>query len=165
MMDLDFVQSLIKALDESGLDSIEIERGGTRIRLAKTPSADAGVASAVQAGSVPSAGPVSPSGARAAANSLQHEGHVSASETARERSGLAEIKSPMVGTFYRAPAPDAPAYVDLGATVTPGETLCIIEAMKLMNELECEVSGVIREICVDNGEPVEFGQVLFRVSP
>ena len=165
MMDLDFIQTLIKSLDESGLDSIEIERGGTRIRLAKTPSADAGAAVAVQAGSAPSAGPMGPSGAPAAARSAAHEGHVPASETASAGSGLLEIKSPMVGTFFRSPAPDAPAYVDLGSTVTSGETLCIIEAMKLMNELECEVSGVIREICVDNGEPVEFGQVLFRVSP
>jgi len=162
-MDLDYVQSLIKALDESGLDSIEIERGGTRIRLAKTPSADAAFA-AVQAGSAPSAGPMAPSGLLAAAPTAVHEGHVPASETTSAESGLLEINSPMVGTFYRSPAPDAPAYVELGATVTPGETLCIIEAMKLMNELECEISGVIREICVENGEPVEFGQVLFRVS-
>ena len=70
-----------------------------------------------------------------------------------------------MGTFYRAPAPDAPSYVELGGTVSPGDTLCIIEAMKLMNELECEVSGVIREICVESAEPVEYGQVLFRLSP
>jgi acetyl-CoA carboxylase biotin carboxyl carrier protein len=165
MMDLDFVQSLIKALDESGLDSIEIERGGTRIRLARTPSTDAGAALAAQAGSAPPTGPLGPSGAPAAAHSAEHERQVPASGTASAGSGLLEIKSPMVGTFYRSPAPDAPAYVDLGAAVTPGETLCIIEAMKLMNELECEVSGVIREICVKNGEPVEFGQILFRVSP
>ena len=166
MMDLDFIESLIKALDESGLDSLEIERGGTCIRLAKTPSADAGAAfAAQQAGSAPSAGPMGLSGVPATAHSAAQEGHVTASETASAGSGLLEIKSPMVGTFYRSPAPDAPAYVDLGATVRPGETLCIIEAMKLMNELECEVSGVIREICVDSGEPVEFGQVLFRVSP
>ena len=165
MMDLDFVKSLIKALDESGLDVIEIERGGTRIRLAKTPSADAGAVLAVQAGPVPSAGLVGPVGALTAAQTPAHEGHVPHSENASTTSGLLEVKSPMVGTFYRAPAPDAPVYVDLGTTVSPGETLCIIEAMKLMNELECEVSGVIREICVDNGEPVEFGQVLFRVSP
>ena len=166
MMDLDFVKSLIKALDESGLDVIEIERGGTRIRLARAPSADPGDALAVQqAGSALWAGPMVPSGVPAAAHSAAHEGHVPASETASLGSGLLEIRSPMVGTFFRSPAPDAPAYVDLGGTVSPGETLCIIEAMKLMNELECEVSGVIREICVDNGEPVEFGQVLFRVSP
>ena len=166
MMDLDFVQSLIKALDESGLDVIEIERGGTRIRLAKTPSADAGGALVVQqAGSAASAGPMGRSGVPATAHPAAHEGQVPASEAASAGSPLLEIKSPMVGTFFRSPAPDAPAYVDLGGTVSPGETLCIIEAMKLMNELECEVSGVIREICVDNGEPVEFGQVLFRVSP
>jgi acetyl-CoA carboxylase biotin carboxyl carrier protein len=70
----------------------------------------------------------------------------------------------MVGTFYYAPAPDAPPYVAVGTRVTPGDTLCIIEAMKLMNELESEVSGVIQEICVENADPVEFGQVLFRVS-
>jgi acetyl-CoA carboxylase biotin carboxyl carrier protein len=169
MMDLDYVQSLIKALDESGLDSIEIERGGTRIRLARTPSGVAGAALAVQAGSAPSfAAPgaaTDASGAPAAAPPASPAGHVPAPETDSAGSGLLEINSPMVGTFYRSPAPDAPSYVDLGATVTPGETLCIIEAMKLMNELECEISGVIREICVENGEPVEFGQVLFRVSP
>jgi acetyl-CoA carboxylase biotin carboxyl carrier protein len=70
----------------------------------------------------------------------------------------------MVGTFFRAPAPEAPAYVEVGSRVGVGDSLCIIEAMKLMNELECEVSGVIQEICVQNAEPVEYGQVLFRVS-
>ncbi|RMH23347.1 MAG: acetyl-CoA carboxylase biotin carboxyl carrier protein, partial [Gemmatimonadetes bacterium] len=78
---------------------------------------------------------------------------------------LIDITSPMVGTFYRAPAPDAPPYVEVGSTVKPGDTLCILEAMKLMNELECEVSGTIAEICVENAAPVEYGQVLFRVSP
>ena len=70
----------------------------------------------------------------------------------------------MVGTFYRAPAPDAPAYVEVGGRVSPGDTLCIIEAMKLMNELECEVSGTVREICVENAQPVEFGQVLYVID-
>ncbi len=158
-MDLDFVQSLIKDLDESGLDSIEIERGGTRIRIARTASADAGAADAAPVGlprSIPMASPTVPAPTQ--------EGGLSSSETASADSGLIEITSPMVGTFYRSPAPDAPSYVELGATVSPGDTLCIIEAMKLMNELECEVSGVIREICVESAEPVEFGQVLFRVS-
>jgi acetyl-CoA carboxylase biotin carboxyl carrier protein len=71
----------------------------------------------------------------------------------------------MVGTFYRAPAPDAPSYVEVGDRVSKGQTLCILEAMKLMNELESEVSGVVREIVVDNAEPVEYGQVLFRIDP
>jgi len=86
-------------------------------------------------------------------------------EAAPPASDLFEIKSPMVGTFYRAPAPDAPSYAEVGRRVSPGDTLCIIEAMKLMNELESEVSGVIQEVCVENAEPVEFGQVLFRLSP
>ena len=71
----------------------------------------------------------------------------------------------MVGTFYSAPAPDAPPYVEVGDTVRKGQTLCILEAMKLMNELEAEIGGTIREICVGNGEPVEYGQVLFRIEP
>ncbi len=164
-MDLEFVQSLIKALDESELDSIEIERGGTRIRLAKTASADAGAASAAPVAPSASSVPIGSSAAPAAAPAAALEGRSPPAETAPGDSGLLEITSPMVGTFYRAPAPDAPSYVELGATVSPGDTLCIIEAMKLMNELECEVAGVIREICVESAEPVEFGQVLFRVSP
>ncbi len=80
-------------------------------------------------------------------------------------SALREIKSPMVGTYYKAPEPGADAYVKVGARVTAGQTVCIIEAMKIMNEIEAELSGVVREICVEDGQPVEFGQVLFRVDP
>jgi acetyl-CoA carboxylase biotin carboxyl carrier protein len=78
---------------------------------------------------------------------------------------LVEITSPMVGTFYRAPAPEAPPYVEVGSRVVKGQTLCILEAMKLMNELESEVQGVVTEVCVENSEPVEYGQVLFRIEP
>jgi acetyl-CoA carboxylase biotin carboxyl carrier protein len=80
------------------------------------------------------------------------------------RENLVEVTSPMVGTFYRAPAPDAPPYTEVGNRVSKGDVLCIIEAMKLMNELESEISGVIAEICVENAEPVEYGQALFRVE-
>lgn len=165
MIDLDFLQSLIKAIDESSLDNIEIERGGTRIRLAKTPSQGAGVAVPVAhlAPSAPPAlQPMAPPAVAAAAPVVEAEDPTSA---AGGDADLIEIKSPMVGTFYRSPAPDASAYVSVGATVGPGDTLCIIEAMKLMNELECEVSGVIREICVESADPVEYGQVLFRLAP
>jgi acetyl-CoA carboxylase biotin carboxyl carrier protein len=78
---------------------------------------------------------------------------------------LKEIRSPMVGTFYKAPEPGAEAYVKVGNRVTPGQTVCIIEAMKIMNEIEAELAGVVREISVEDGQPVEFGQVLFRVDP
>ena len=78
---------------------------------------------------------------------------------------LKEIKSPMVGTFYAAPEPGAEPYVKVGSRVSPGQTVCIIEAMKIMNEIEAEITGVIREVCVEDAQPVEFGQVLFRVDP
>jgi acetyl-CoA carboxylase biotin carboxyl carrier protein len=78
---------------------------------------------------------------------------------------LKEIKSPMVGTFYKAPEPGAEAYVKVGGRVTAGQTVCIIEAMKIMNEIEAEVSGVVREVCVEDASPVEFGQVLYKVDP
>jgi acetyl-CoA carboxylase biotin carboxyl carrier protein len=84
---------------------------------------------------------------------------------AEASAGLIEVTSPMVGTFYRAPAPDAPPYVEVGAKVAPGAVLCIIEAMKLMNELEAEVSGTVARILVENAQPVEYGQVLFLIDP
>ena len=172
LIDLDFVRGLIAAVDESGIDSLEISRAGTRIRVSKTPPPAAvatastpaalHVAGAAQpAASVPSAVPspgeptAQPSWAGAA------DAAASASEA---KSDLHEVKSPMVGTFYRAPAPEAPPYVETGSAVSKGQTLCILEAMKLMNEMESDVDGVIREILVENAEPVEYGQVLFRVE-
>ena len=81
------------------------------------------------------------------------------------RSDLVEVTAPMVGTFYRAPGPEEPPFVDIGSRITTGQTVCILEAMKLMNELESEVSGEVIEILVENGTPVEFGQVLMRLKP
>ena len=162
MIDLEFLERLIQAIDQSSLDSIEIERGGTRVRLAKTPDvlqAPGGMAPVAAA-------PVAAAPAPAAAPAAAPSGDTGAGEAApAPASNLVDVTSPMVGTFYRAPAPDAPSYVEEGARVGKGDTLCIIEAMKLMNELECEVSGTIAEICVENAQPVEYGQVLFRVEP
>ncbi len=78
---------------------------------------------------------------------------------------LKEVRSPMVGTFYAQPEPGAEPYVRVGTRVSPGQTVCIIEAMKIMNEIEAEVSGIVREVCVDDSSPIEYGQVLFRVDP
>ncbi len=155
MIDFDFIERLISALDASSVDSLEIERGGTRVRLSKTPptvSGPVGMAPPMPTAAYMPGLPAAPVAEAAA-------------PAAAPQSNLIEVTSPMVGTFYMAPAPDAPSYVDVGARVTPGDTLCIIEAMKLMNELECEVTGTITEICVENAQPVEFGQVLFRVDP
>jgi len=167
MIDLDFVQSLIQALDDSSLDSVEIERGGTRIRLAKTPD---GMATGPVNYSAPplvalpaAAAPIA--GVPAVGVESGEIAPAAAAPDAPARADLQEITSPMVGTFYRSPAPDAPSYVEVGGRISVGDTLCILEAMKLMNELEAEISGTIEEICVEDAEPVEYGQVLFRVSP
>ena len=160
MIDLEWIRRLIDMVDGSGIDSLEISRFGTRVRIAKSPPVTVAPAGAAPASSGPPAPPatlpVNP----------DSSGGAAVEPVAEEvDSGLAEITSPMVGTFYRSPAPDAPPYVEPGDRVQKAQTLCILEAMKLMNELEAEVSGTIREICVDNAEPVEFGQVLFRIDP
>jgi len=160
MIDLEFLRGLIGAVDESGIDSLEISRGGTRIRINKTPPPAPVHAAAPMAApahlQMPPAHNVGVPQAPAAA---------APAAAAPPASTLVEIKSPMVGTFYRSPAPEAPSYVEVGSRVAKGQTLCILEAMKLMNELESDVAGVVREICVENGEPVEYGQVLFRIEP
>jgi len=161
MIDLEFLERLIKAIDQSSLDSIEIERGGTRLRLSKSAPAGPVAAATVAAPMLPAAAP-----APAHASSPAPSAPAAAAEgAAPSRSHLIEVTSPMVGTFYGAPTPDAPPYVEKGRRVSRGDTLCIIEAMKLMNELECEVEGTIVEILAENAQPVEFGQVLFRVDP
>ncbi|HSJ05231.1 MAG TPA: acetyl-CoA carboxylase biotin carboxyl carrier protein [Longimicrobiales bacterium] len=166
MTDLEFLRGLIEAVDQSGIDSLEINRAGTRIRIAKTPAAaPGGPATAPPPAAtahphihaVPAAAPPT---AAAAAPPTEAVG-----APAPAKSGLVDVKSPMVGTFYRAPAPDAPPYVEPGTAVSKGQTLCILEAMKLMNELESEVDGIVREVLVEDADPVEFGQVLFRVEP
>jgi len=161
MIDLDWIRSLIDMVDGSGIDSLEISRFGTRIRIAKSPPVTVSSGLAASPGTVPPPAVMPASAAPNPGEAAETE----VREEAEPEEDLAEITSPMVGTFYRAPAPDAPPYVEVGARVAKGQTLCILEAMKLMNELEAEVSGTIREICVENAEPVEFGQVLFRIDP
>ncbi|HEU4455996.1 MAG TPA: acetyl-CoA carboxylase biotin carboxyl carrier protein [Longimicrobium sp.] len=165
MIDLEFLRGLIGAVDESGIDSIEISRGGTLIRINKTPpAAPVSVSAAASAPAGPPAHLLAqPISAPAAPSAAPPAGD--AAPAAPPKSSLVEIKSPMVGTFYRSPAPEAPAYVEVGSRVAKGQTLCILEAMKLMNELESDLAGTVREVCVENGEPVEYGQVLFRIEP
>lgn len=159
MMDLDFLRGLIDAVDESGIDSLEITRAGTRIRISKSPPA---AMVAQHAGGTNHTPVVSHQIAtQAGENPAATPEEVSAPPDL----GLIEVKSPMVGTFYRAPAPEAPPYVESGSHISKGQTLCILEAMKLMNELESEVDGILREVLVENAEPVEYGQVLFLVEP
>ncbi|MFQ5890275.1 MAG: acetyl-CoA carboxylase biotin carboxyl carrier protein [Gemmatimonadota bacterium] len=170
MIDLDWVRRLIELVDESNIDSIEIRRWATRIRLSKSPPVHlldgAAPSSSVSNGTASDAvvGSGSGPGLPATAAPQPSPAEAPPEETAGAVE-VFEVISPMVGTFYRAPAPDAPAYVEVGDRVRKGQTLCILEAMKLMNELESEVSGTIREICLENAEPVEYGEVLFRIEP
>jgi len=167
MIDLDFLRGLIEAVDNSGIDSLELNRAGTKIRISKTPPAAPVAAPTISA--LPPLPQVAPMGAlpamSASAGAPPAVPAAAPAATPAAASNLTEIKSPMVGTFYRAPAPEAPPYVEVGSAVKKGQTLCILEAMKLMNELESEVDGVVREILVDNSDPVEYGQVLFRIEP
>jgi len=158
MTDLALLKELLALLDASSATTIEIRRGFTTYRVSREaggPVLMGAPGGAVHYAAAAGAVPVqAPPGAPAAAG---------AGEAAQAR--LVEVKSPMVGTFYRAPEPGADPYVKPGQRVTTGQTLCIIEAMKIMNELESEVSGVVREVLVEDAQPVEFGQVLFRVDP
>jgi len=165
MIDLAFVESLIKALDESGLDTLELERGGTKVRLSKSPplvqrgnqdeSAQAGPT--VAGPPAGSAGGVPGEGAKPSASPDQVE--------AEAQDAFLKVICPMVGTFYSSPSPDAAPYVTVGQRVGKGAVLCIIEAMKLMNELESEFEGTIAKVMVENAQPVEYGQTLFLIDP
>ena len=159
MIDLDWIRRLIDMVDGSGIDSLEISRFGTRVRISKSPPVVVGAAAGRVEPAASVAPPVPPPAPAAAAADTD------VPPAPEPVSNLVDVRSPMVGTFYRSPAPDAPAYVETGDRVQKGQTLCILEAMKLMNELEAEVSGTVREVCVENADPVEFGQVLFRIDP
>jgi acetyl-CoA carboxylase biotin carboxyl carrier protein len=166
MIDLEFLRGLIEAIDNSGIDSLEINRAGTKIRISKTPpplTLAASPASALPP--LPSPLPAALPPAAIHAPTVSTPASTAPAPATPPATNLVEVKSPMVGTFYRAPAPEAPPYVEVGSVVKKGQTLCILEAMKLMNELECELDGVVREILVENSDPVEYGQVLFRVEP
>jgi acetyl-CoA carboxylase biotin carboxyl carrier protein len=164
MTDLEFLRGLIEAVDQSGIDSLEINRAGTRIRIAKTPpAAPSGPATALPAGTDEPFPYPRPPCASANGDGRSGDGGRAGAEPAEERPRGREVAHG--GTFYRAPAPDAPPYVEPGTAVSKGQTLCILEAMKLMNELESEVDGIVREVLVEDADPVEFGQVLFRIEP
>ncbi len=162
MIDIELLKELVRLVDESSLDSVEIERGDARIRLAKSPPGGVAVAQAQPATVAVPAPALHPDPVPEATSGAAVE---PVAARADDQANLVDVTSPMVGTFYRAPSPEAEPYVEVGAAVAAGDVLCVIEAMKLMNELECEVPGRIVEICADNAEPVDYGQLLFRVDP
>ena len=147
-MDLESIRQLIDLLDGTDVTEIVIEDDDRKLKLKRghapvlsSAPAVAMAAAPVASGAIGGAAPAGPS----------YDGHV--------------VESPVVGTFYAAPSPDAAPFTDVGAKVTKGQTLCIVEAMKLMNEIDADVSGTVSQILVQNGEPVEFGQALFVITP
>lgn len=160
MIDIGFLEKLLDLLNRSDAHSIEIRRWTTTIRISKGGLAVPGQPVSYNV-AMPAASPAAvPAAASAAAPAAGPT-----AEAAAPKVTLTEIKSPMVGTFYAQPEPGADPYVRVGSRIAPGQTLCIIEAMKIMNPLDAEVSGVVKEIAVLDTQPVEFGQVLFRVDP
>ena len=161
-MDLRKLKTLIDLVAESGIAELEITEGDDKVRIVKSSSAGQAtqishVYAAPTAASAPAAAAVAPAAVSAEASAA------GAAPPAAEISGKV-IKSPMVGTFYRASAPGADPFVSVGSSVSEGQALCVIEAMKLMNEIPSEFSGVVKEILVENGQPVEFGQPLFVIG-
>ena len=152
-MDLNLIKKLIKILESSEVTDLEIEENGTRVKLAKKVRVTQSVSYAQAPIAAPANSQTSVSGSK-----------IDEKKTVDENAGLHEIKSPIVGTFYRAPAPDADSYVQVGDVVSAGTVLCIVEAMKLMNEIESDASGKIVKILVENGKPVEYNQPLFLLE-
>jgi acetyl-CoA carboxylase biotin carboxyl carrier protein len=152
-MDLRKLKKLIDLVEESGISELELTEGEEKVRISRQLPASA--AANIQYVSAPApvqhAAPAATGSAEAApAPAAKVDGH--------------EVNSPMVGTFYRSPSPDAKAFVDVGSTVAVGDTLCIIEAMKLLNEIEADKAGVIKAVLVENGQPVEYGEPLFIIG-
>jgi len=150
-MNLKEIKEMINLMNDNGLVELEIEKDGMRIRLKKMTSQTEGLGAPIV---------------------IERE-KVSEGQKLKESSQTlermvvktVEIKAPMVGTFYRAPSPEAPPYVEVGQVIEPGGVICIIEAMKLMNEIKSEIKGKLLEVLVDNAEPVEFGQPMFLIEP
>ncbi len=150
-MDLRKLKKLIDLVQESGISELEVTEGEEKVRIAKQLTAAPVAHQVYAAAPVAHAAPAAAAPAAAAASEpAMPEGHV--------------VKSPMVGTFYRASSPDAKAFAEVGDSVKQGQTLCIVEAMKLLNEIESDASGVIKAILVENGQPVEFGEPLFIIG-
>jgi acetyl-CoA carboxylase biotin carboxyl carrier protein len=152
-MDLNLVKKLVKIATSNDISGLEIEENGFRVKIDKeVKTVHAAIAQPHFNVSAPS-------------NNNPEQAAVALEEKKTESENLHEIKSPIVGTLYRAPAPDADPYIQVGDTVSVGSVLCIVEAMKLMNEIESDVSGKVVKILVENGRPVEYNQPLFLIQP
>ena len=155
-MSVERIKELLAFMEKHDLAELEVAEGDFRVRLVKNrPHLAAGAA----APAAPASSPAAPAAAG------QPGAPAAKPAAAARREGLVELTSPIVGSFYRAASPDAEPFVEAGSHVEPDTTICIIEAMKVMNEVKAETKGVIREILVENGQPVEYGQPIFVIEP
>ena len=154
------IRKLIKLVEDSKIDQLEVSSWGRKVRITRRVTGENGRSdSSLTAAATVAPPPAQPAPVPAPAVTKVESAPVDADKN------YVEVKSPMVGTFYAAPAPDAPPYVALNQKIEVGQVVCIVEAMKLMNEIESEVAGRVAKVLVDNAQPVEFGQVLFLIDP
>jgi len=171
-MDLKEIKSIIDLMTRNGLTEFELEKGDVKLRVKRGPNGEwtsssapvAGAPIPVMVAAAPAA-PVAAAPAVAAAAPAPAATPATAAAPAAAAAAGSQIVSPMVGTFYRSPSPDSPPYIEVGQEVNEETVVCIIEAMKVMNEIKAEVSGVIVEVLAQNGKPVEFGKPLFSIRP
>ena len=166
MIDLRYVKKLIEMLDGSSVDSVEISSDkGMKIRISKTPQ-QRGAMQIPTPVAMPALMPAAPLGPPTPTEAMPAIGDAEAAPRAEPpKANLLEVKSPMVGTYYAQPEPGSKPYVSVGQRIEKGQTLCIIEAMKIMNEIESELSDVVKEVVASDSQPVEYGQVLIRIDP
>jgi len=153
-MDLSYIKKIIKLVEHSSIDELELEEEGTKIKVARNRNSGVYVQT-TQA---------NPSPGLPSHNSQHVESTKLATSNTLPNSQYHEVRSPIVGTFYRAPAPDAEPYIEIGQSVKIGSVLCIVEAMKLMNEIESDCDGTVVKIIAENGKPVEYNQILFLID-
>ena len=170
MIDINYLKQLLEIFDESSANDLRIEQEGTSIKLSKTPAKTEASMHGMPSFAFPqmqmqAAPQAAPAMQHAVAGTPAEAPAANGSPSAADAKKYHEIRSPIVGTFYRAPSPDAPSFTEVGQEVSPGQVLCIIEAMKLMNEIECDVYGKVVKVLVENAQPVEYNQVLFLVEP
>jgi acetyl-CoA carboxylase biotin carboxyl carrier protein len=156
-LDINNLKRIVKVFDDSTADKIEIETEGLKIKMARN----------IPSGNFAAQNPVVQVQPQMQQPVAQQPIEAAATESTADNvaSGLHEVKSPIVGTFYRAPSPESDSFVEVGSKVKAGDTLCIVEAMKLMNEIESDISGTVQEILVNNAEPVEYNQPIFLIKP
>ncbi|HBG22060.1 MAG TPA: acetyl-CoA carboxylase biotin carboxyl carrier protein [Peptococcaceae bacterium] len=163
-MNIDDVKDLIKMVDHANINEVQVTTAGMKVAIRKGVSGTAVESEQMMIDQGPEPIAVETAKTNTKANTMEAEAETVEKERVAQ-TNLIEVTAPMVGTYYRAPAPDAPSFVEVGSTIKEGDTLCIIEAMKLMNEIEAECEGEIVDILVDNAEPVEYGQVLLLIAP